>query len=203
MASQPSVRSEFEQLFRKLAVDVTRDLLENARPHIVRWVSQQAVPAVASAVASVATSAWRTVASIGRGGDRAVRVEATVGPVEAEPSVEAAPADASYDVAAVLEAYRAGMSEAEARQRIVAALVARLFSEKQLQMVRDARIEVGSDAPELNSAMVTLTEQQLGESVQLMLAATPSLLSEQSLGDLRNILEAEPGAGGGRTEEHS
>lgn len=196
MDSQSSLRSEFEQMFRDLAVDVARDVLENARPHIVRWVSEQAIPAVTaaipavgSAVASVATSAWRTLASIGSGGDQAIHVEATVGPVEAVRPVESAPAEASYDVVAVLNAYRAGMSKAEARRRIVATLAARLFADKQLQMVRDVRSEVGSNTMELDSAMVTLTEQQLGQGVQLMLEATPSLLCEQSLSDLRNILE--------------
>ncbi|MFF0234792.1 hypothetical protein [Micromonospora sp. NPDC005254] len=112
MDSQSSLRSEFEQMFRDLAVDVARDVLENARPHIVRWVSEQAIPAVTaaipavgSAVASVATSAWRTLASIGSGGDQAIHVEATVGPVEAVRPVESAPAEASYDVVAVLNAY--------------------------------------------------------------------------------------------------
>ncbi|MEU4477827.1 hypothetical protein AB0F68_07140 [Micromonospora sp. NPDC023966] len=148
-----------------------------------------AIPAVGSAVASVATSAWRTLASIGSGGDQAIHVEATVGPVEAVRPVESAPAEASYDVVAVLDAYRAGMSKAEARRRIVATLAARLFADKQLQTVLDVRSEVGSNTMELDSAMVTLTEQQLGQGVQLMLEATPSLLSEQSLSDLRNILE--------------
>ncbi|MER7992291.1 hypothetical protein AB0B62_00870 [Micromonospora chalcea] len=197
MDPQASLRSEFEQMFRQLAVDVARDVLENARPHIVRWVSEQAIPAVAaaipavgSAVASVATSAWRTLASIGSGGDQVVRVEATVGPVEAARLVESAPAEASYDVVAVLDAHRAGMSKAEARRRIVATLAAKLFAADQLQMVHDVGSENSSDTRELTSAMVTLTEQQLGRGVQLMLEATPSLLSEQSLSDLRNILEA-------------
>ncbi|GAB3186878.1 hypothetical protein FHX75_111287 [Micromonospora palomenae] len=208
MDPQASLRSEFEQMFRQLAVDVARDVLENARPHIVRWVSEQAIPAVASAipavgsavasaipavgsaVASVATSAWRTLASIGSADDQVVRVEATIGPVEAARPVESAPAEASYDVVAVLEAHRAGMSKAEARRRIVATLAARLFADDQLQLVRDVESENGSDTRELTSAVVTLTEQQLGRGVQLMLEATPSLLSEQSLSDLRNILEA-------------
>ena len=153
-------------------------------------------------MASVATSAWRTVAGIGRGGNRAIRVEATVGPVEPAPAVEPSAAEASHDVTAVLEAYRGGMSRAEARQRIVAALAARLFSEQQLQMVRDAQITAGGDTSQLDSAMVTLTERQLGESVRLMLEASPSLLSEQSLGDLRNILEAESAPRNGTIEAH-
>ena len=189
----PSARSQFEQLFLKFATDVTREVLDHARPSVVKWVNEQAIPtvmaagsAVASAAASVATSAWRNVAAIGRGREHVVHVESTIGPAESEPAVEPAPAAASHDVAAVLEAYRAGMSRTEARQLIVVALASNLFTEQQRQVVRAAGSD---DNPEPDAATVTLTEQQLGESVQLMLETTPSLLSEQSLNDLREILE--------------
>ena len=80
------------------------------------------------------------------------------------------------------------MSRAEARQRIVAALAARLFSEQQIAIVRNARIEDGGDTPELDSATLASMQKQIGESVQLILETAPALLGEDGMaiyGDLR------------------
>lgn len=84
------------------------------------------------------------------------------------------------------------MSQEEARQRIVAALAARLFSEQQIEIVRNARIEVDGDTPQLDSATLELVQKQISERVQLMLATAPALLAEDTLADLRNILSPAP-----------
>jgi len=172
-ATPQSARSEFEQLLRKLVFEVAAETLDEAKPHIKRWVTKTAVPAAASAgtavastVGAIAASAWRKVAGTGPGDDRIVRVESRIGPA----AVEVGGGDPSDEVAAAIEAYRGGLSKAEARQRIVAAL-----------------------APDpVGEAAVTLTEKQLGESIQLMIESTPSLLDERVLRDLRTILEADP-----------
>ncbi|WP_433618315.1 hypothetical protein ACQP2P_20770 [Dactylosporangium sp. CA-139114] len=152
-----------------------------------------------SAVGSTASSAWNRLtrkkakpvvdveshtAEEAAPADAAL-VEAV--PVEAGVVVEVAPVDASHDVAAAIEAYRAGMSRAEARQRIVAALAARLFSEQQIAIVRNARIEDGGDTPELDSATLASMQKQIGESVQLILETAPALLGEGAMTDLRKI----------------
>jgi hypothetical protein len=51
---------------------------------------------------------------------------------------------------------------------------ARLFSEEQIRMLRNARIEDF----ELKSTMETLTPEQVGDSIKLMLETNPSLLDE-------------------------
>jgi hypothetical protein len=86
------------------------------------------------------------------------------------------------------------MSREEARQRIVAALAARLFSDEQLRILRNARIEDEGDGPKLNSSAVALTEKQLADSIKLILEAAPSSLGEQELVQLRTILDPGPGA---------
>lgn len=80
------------------------------------------------------------------------------------------------------------MSRAEARERFVAASVARLFSEDQLRVLRNARIEDESDPLEPARAMETLTPQQVGDGIRLMLEANPSWPDEGTLAELGKIL---------------
>ncbi len=82
------------------------------------------------------------------------------------------------------------MSSAEARQRFVTALVARLISEEQLQVLRNARIEDEGPEWELASAMAARTPQQLGESITLMLEANPSWPDEAALAELEKFSSA-------------
>lgn len=134
-----------------------------------------------STVGSTASSAWNRL--IRKQGKPVEAAPADAAPVETGVVVKVTSTDASHDVAAGIEAYRAGMSRAEARQRIVAALAARLFSEQQMAIVRNARIEDGGDTPELDSATLALTQ-----SVQLILQNAPALLGEDAVADLRKIL---------------
>ncbi|MFE9960485.1 hypothetical protein [Micromonospora sp. NPDC005299] len=160
-----------------------------------------------SAVGSTVSSAWNKATRKKK--KRVVAVESHIGaepapvnpaPVEAGVVLEAAPVEASHDVAAAIEAYRAGMSRAEARKRIVVALAARLFSEQQIEIVRNARIDDDRDTAELNSATLALTQKQIGESVQLMLESTPALLTEDAMADLRKILGPAPAEEDGQPE---
>ncbi|MEV6928147.1 hypothetical protein AB0M46_27140 [Dactylosporangium sp. NPDC051485] len=263
-----------------VAVAVTLKVMEVAKPHVEKWVTETAVPAATSAVASAVPAVGSAVASAGSAvGSAAISVGSAIGSVvasagsavgtaavsagsavgsaavsagsavasagsavgstassawnrltrkkgkpvvevESHTAVEAAPADAalvqavpveagvvevmpvdaSHDVAAAIEAYRAGMSRAEARQRIVAALSARLFSEQQIAIVRNARIEDGGDTPELDSATLASMQKQIGESVQLILETAPALLGEDGMADLRKILGPARAEEGGQPE---
>jgi hypothetical protein len=107
---------------------------------------------------------------------------------EAATLIDGAPEDTGQEVVAALEAFKASMSSAEARDRFVAALMARLFSDEQLRILRDARIEYGDGLHALESAAEAVTAQQVGESITLMLEANPSLLNEETLTELRRIL---------------
>jgi hypothetical protein len=110
-------------------------------------------------------------------------------------AAEDAPAGSSQRVFTALEQYRASMSSAEARDRLAAALVARLFSEEQLRVLREARIEDDGGASQLVRAIDSLTPQQLEVSIVAMLEANPSWPDEETLAELARVLG--PGAGDG------
>ncbi|MET0604623.1 MAG: hypothetical protein ABW167_21760 [Baekduia sp.] len=166
-------RSELEELLGNLMILGVLVAFEKAEPHVKRWWSEQAVPAV--------KSAWNKLARRREARSQVVVAESVTVSVEA-------PEDTGQEVVAALEAYKASMSSAEARDRFVAALMARLFSDEQLRILRDARIEHGEGPHALERAAEAVTAQQVGESITLMLEANPSLLNEQTLTDLGQIL---------------
>ncbi len=97
-------------------------------------------------------------------------------------------AESSQQVFAALEEYKASMSSAEARERFVAALVARIYSEEQLRLLRDARIEDESGPLEIASAMDRLTPEQLGNSIRLMLESHPSWPDHETMTEIGKLL---------------
>lgn len=166
-------RSELEELLGNLMILGVLVSFEKAKPHVKRWWSDQALPGM--------KSAWNKLAK---------RREAHSQVVVAESAtlIDGAPEDTGQEVVAALEAYKASMSSAEARDRFVAALMARLFSDEQLRILRDARIEYGDGPHALESAAEAVTAQQVGESITLMLEANPSFLNEETLTELGKIL---------------
>lgn len=97
-------------------------------------------------------------------------------------------ADSSGEVVVALETYRASMSSAEARERLVAAVRARLFSDEQLRVLREARIEVDGTPSQVERAMGELTPQQLVDSVTLMLEMDSSSFDEAAFARLGDVL---------------
>jgi hypothetical protein len=148
---------------------------EKAAPHVQRWWNDTALPSL--------KKTRKKLPRLRRSKDHVSVVDSRV-PAEAM-------AEASQDVFAALEAYRASMSSAEARDRFVAALVARHFSDMQLRLLRDARIQDEDGAREPQTAMESLTPQQLEESITLMLDANPSWPDEDTLAQLRNMLDGD------------
>jgi hypothetical protein len=145
-----------------------------AAPYLKRWWTDRAVPFL--------KKSRKRLSKDRRAGDQVSVEEYFMLP-------HAASKKSSQEVFAALDEYRASMSSAEARERFVAALVARLFSEEQLRVLRNARIEDDRAALGLASAMETLTPQQLGKSITLMLEAHPSWPDEETLAELERILE--------------
>lgn len=146
---------------------------QKAAPHIKRWWNESAVP--------LARRARKRLSRDRRSAGQAIAPEPFT-------LVASAPTDSSADVFVALDEYRASMSSAEARERFVAALVARLFSEEQLRVLRNARIEDDGPELELVRAVETLTPQQLGESLRLMLEVNPSWPDEETLAELAEVL---------------
>ena len=145
---------------------------QKAAPHVKKWWNEQALPFLRDKRAR-----WFR--------RRKARVEATQEHVTVV--AEAAPTE-SNDVFAALDEYRASMSSAEARERFVAALVARLFSEKQLHLLRNARIEDEQGSLELASAMDALTPEQLEDGIRAMLEANPTWPDQETVAELSKLL---------------
>lgn len=169
--------AQAQALLAALVVLGTLKAVELAAPHLKRWWRNQALPFIRSTRKKL-TRARKAdgEAADGEVGDLIECVPSML--VDAPPETSA---ESSREVITALEEYRAGMSSAEARERFVAALTAkllsekaRLFSEEQMAVLLNARI----DDAELKSALESVTPEQVADNVKLMLEANPSLLDE-------------------------
>jgi hypothetical protein len=172
-AAEAQQHAERDEQIASLAALAVMVAAQKAAPHLKRWWNDKSVP-VLNAARNRLT--------------RTRRSRSRVFVAEPFAAAETGPANSGQEVFAALDDYRASMSSAEARDRFVAALVARLFSDEQFRLLRDARVVDKGNALELASAMETLTPQQLGESIAAMLEANPSWPDEQTLAELKNVL---------------
>ncbi|WP_143677153.1 hypothetical protein [Streptomyces scabiei] len=108
-------------------------------------------------------------------------------PSESATLIESTSSDSPQEVIAKLEEDQVSMSSEEASARFAAALMARLFSDEQMRILRSARIEDEGDSLELSTAE-NPTRQKIAENVRLILEANPSLLTNESLAELGKLL---------------
>ncbi len=127
-------------------------------PHAARLWNETAFPAL--------KSSWHTLTTFGRRCSDATDESAT--------SLVVSTTTSSPDVVAVLDERGASMSSEEAQQRLIAALMARVFSDEQLTLLRDARIEEAPDPLALARVVETLTPRQVEECLRLALEKPPS-----------------------------
>ncbi|CNG66975.1 Uncharacterised protein [Mycobacterium tuberculosis] len=117
--------AEAQALLAALVILGTLKAVEKAAPHLRRWWRSQALPFLKSTRKKLA---------------RSRRAEGEAAAAEVDDLIECVPsmlvdapsessAESSREVITALGEYRAGMSSAEARERFVAALAARLLSE--------------------------------------------------------------------------
>jgi hypothetical protein len=162
--------SETERLVAALLLLGALKAVEKAAPHVKQWWTERAVPALQAKRARLA-------------GTRAGRANRRTAPEETAP----APRQSSQEVVEALDAYKASMSSDEARARFVAALTARLLSDQQLAILRDARIEDEDGPVELG----TVNAEQISAGIAAMLEANPSLLDpETAAAELGRVLAA-------------
>ncbi len=168
--SEAEELSEAKRLLAALIILGTVKAAEKIGPHARSWWDVHALPAI--------KKTRNRLAETRRTDSRpATRIEST-------------PADSSQKVIAALEKYRVSISSTEARERFFAALISRLFSEEQMRVLRNARIEDEEAGPfALISTMEGLTPRQLEDCVKLMLETHPTLLDEHSMAELGNILD--------------
>ncbi|QYF89575.1 hypothetical protein [Arthrobacter sp. PAMC25284] len=173
---------------------IVATLAAAAAPHVKRWLHYIAIPTMKStsdnallAMKSASDTALLTMKSTWNRFIGTRNVERGAAPAEMVPATEPVRADSSTELEVAFQDYRARMGSAEARERFVGALLARAFSEEQMRMLRNAKIE--DDGPAgLTAAMEALTPQQVGETITLMLEKNPSLLDREPLAELGTIL---------------
>ncbi|WP_326667441.1 hypothetical protein [Streptomyces sp. NBC_01257] len=167
-------RRENAEFLAEVIFQIGLKVAEKAAPHVKKWWSEQAFPAMRTkwngqALPSVKTK-WASVRS--RVSDR--RAEA-MGDLQ--------------DAITVPRDRRKVMSGAEARQRFAAAVAARIYSDGQLRLLRNARVvDEGENGPVEVEATDDLTPQRIGEQVALMLETDPSLLNEDTLAELQRLV---------------
>lgn len=168
-------RREDAEFLAEVLVHIGRKVAEKAAPHVRKWWYEQALPAAKAkwngqALPSVKAK-WSSVAR-SRTSDR--RAEA---------------AEDLQEVVTVSGDQRMSMSGAEARKRLAAAVMARIFSDGQLRLVRNARVvDEGKDGPVELGAPDDLTPQRIGEYVALVLEDNPSLPGEDVLAELGKLV---------------
>lgn len=151
-----------------------------AAPHIKRWWTDKVLPALKSTPARI-KSAWKHVARSRSTDEEVITAELVVAE---PPSVQS-----SSEVDVALEELRVTMTSDEARQRFVAALVAKAFADEQLRLLRAARIEAGEDNAELERALRELTPEQVRDAINRMLANDPALLDRESLAEFGRLVD--------------
>ncbi|MEU0765465.1 hypothetical protein ABZ351_38160, partial [Streptomyces microflavus] len=154
-------------------------------PHLKRWWKDQAIPFAKSTRS------------------RFSRTRKDDGSDESDESItlaERAPQGPSREAIAELEEDRVSMGSEEASARFAAALMAKLFSDEQMEVLRNARIE-GEGGSLESCAVEQLTLQQVMDNVRLALEVNPSLLTRESLAELGKVLAGIKAVGGMRSIE--
>ena len=168
-------RRENAEFLAEVLVQIGLRLAEKAAPHVGKWWYEQALPVVKAkwndqALPSVKAK-WSSVAR-SRTSDRRAEV-----------------AEDPQEVVTTSGDQRMTMSGAEARKRFNAAVMARIYSDGQLRLVRNARIvDEPEHGPVELGATDDLTPQRIGESVALMLEVNPSLLDGDALAELGKLV---------------
>ncbi|MGW0606223.1 hypothetical protein [Streptomyces sp. NPDC002644] len=119
---------------------------------------------------------------------------------EATVAAEATPSNAPQEATADPEENGVSMSSEEAAARLYAAIKAKLFSDEQVRILRNARIEDGAAPSELRQAP-TLTSEQVEEAVRAALEENRPLLARDTVAELEKYISRLPVTSGPRAIE--
>lgn len=183
--SDPRVRERLEPEEIVEALVILIKFAEWTAPRLKRWWNDQALPFVKSTRNRFA---------------RTRKDDSSDAPTESATLIESVPSEPAQEAISELDEDRVSMGSEEASVRFAAALIARLFSDEQMRILHNARIENENDSLEL-SAAGKLTSQQIRDNVRLILNANPSLLTEESLAELGRFIARIQAASGGHSIE--
>lgn len=162
-------REQIEQIAELLVSLVAFGILkavEHLAPRLKRWW-RRAAPALVEGWRRILRRRSRMPASA------IVRHKVTVEPPQDVPLIPTTQLQDS------LLDYRADMSSAEARERLISALVARAFADQQMRLIRAAQIH-GDDAARLEASIRTVTPQQVSAALRNLLSEHPEVLAVES-----------------------
>jgi hypothetical protein len=131
----------------------------------------------------VAPAIKRTMGKIGK------RLRSAIGRADGRAGTEIAAltpdahADSSEEVGISVKAPRLGMSSAEYRERVIAALAADAYAAWQREILANVRIEDGDLSPELTSAMNLVLEGKIASLDEDALAAVMKFLNGSQTAD--------------------
>ncbi|MFC4148652.1 hypothetical protein ACFO0M_20555 [Micromonospora mangrovi] len=109
---------------------------------------------------------------------------------ESQPALDGAAAkNFSQQVEASLDDLRTDMSSEEAQRRLAMIMIAAAFIADQMRTLSRARVEDADAAPELKSALERLSALDLTDTLNRMLEANSSLLSDETTAALMKIFE--------------
>jgi hypothetical protein len=178
---------EIAQLAELLAIAILAGV--KVAPHVRQWWEEQVLSAIRSGLSKWDEKALPAIKAQWSRLTRSRKAESRQTVVSEVQAIAAAmPVADSPDVTSALAVYQASMSSTEARERFVAALVARAFSDEQMRILRETPVRAG-DALDLGHLMEAVTPEEVARHINQVLQSNPTLL------------EARTGAGFGHLEE--
>lgn len=159
-------QEEVDDLLRALVVIGIYKAAERAAPHVKRWWNSKAVPFLAARLDALRGSR-RAKARAG------IRME-----VEPAAIADSGHVEPTQDELAMLATYEASMSSDEARQRFVAALVAKRFHDEQMRILATVPIDDASPHAELARTVKALDPSEVELILNRALTENPHLLDD-------------------------
>lgn len=159
--------SELAETITELLTLLTEIAMSEAAPHVMRWWNEQAAPAIKAR----AKSARSKIANVLRPGQKGRKSELAI-PDNAAIPLPPVPVEATPVEEGEL------LTSEEAQQLLVSALVARAFSDEQLQVLRNARIQDADQILDIKRSLAQYTPSQIEAQVRSLLEANPNVLDE-------------------------
>lgn len=178
---------EIAQLAELLAIAILAGV--KAAPHVRQWWEEQVLSAIRSGLSKWDEQALPAIKAQWSRLTRSRKAESqqTVVP-EVRAIAAAMPVADSPDVTSALAVYQASMSSTEARERFVAALVARAFSDEQMRILRETPVRA-DDALDLGHLMEAVTPEEVALHINRILQSNPTLLGDATRAGLGHLDE--------------
>lgn len=165
--AQPHQPSEFAQVISAVIIHLIDIAIDEARPHLTKWWNETALPAFRSA----RESRRRKVAPV-------LKIDRQA-PTDGQPArvFVVGPVVRTGEPGVGSDEQTATMTSAEAQRRLVAAALARAFSDEQVRILLTARIEDPADSSDW-ATLDQASPEEVESRIRLVLEANPPLLND-------------------------